>query len=186
MAIANWNILSSRYSFKDKWLTVRTDICQTDCGRIIEDYHVLEYPDWVNIVPITSTGNILLVREYRHGAKKEMVGLPAGTMEKSDISPLLAAQRELEEETGYIAKEFIHLGSFYANPANQQNRVHSFLALDVLSTKPTHFDPNEQIETLEKNLTEFLTLLKSGKLDIQGLHLAALYLAEIHLSQSKI
>ena len=182
MAIKCWQKLSSRYAYKDKWLKVRVDTCKMSNGQIIDDYHIVEYPEWVIVVPITSNGKILLIREYRHGAQQEMLGLPAGTVEPGDNSTIIATQRELEEETGYTAREYIHLGSFYANPANQQNRVHSYLALDVVPSKPVNFDSNEQIEVAEMKLSDFLMAARDGSLEMQGLNLAALFLAEKYLT----
>ncbi|MGZ3639783.1 MAG: NUDIX domain-containing protein, partial [Ktedonobacterales bacterium] len=59
-------------------------------GTAVESYHVLEYPTWVNVVALTNDGQLVLVREYRHGAGRVVVGLPAGSVESGDADPMVA------------------------------------------------------------------------------------------------
>ena len=98
----NWKLLASEYMIRrPPWLTVRHDRLELPNGNVIPDYYVLEYPPWVNIIPITEDGKIVMVTQYRHGIGRILTEIPAGVMEKEDVSPLAAAQRELMEETGY-------------------------------------------------------------------------------------
>ena len=63
----NWKLLSSEYLFKRPWLTARKDKVQLPDGRIMDEYYVLEYPTWINVIAITTEGQMVLVRQYRHG-----------------------------------------------------------------------------------------------------------------------
>ena len=103
-----WKILSSEYLIERPWLTARRDRVELPDGRIIEEYYVLEYPDWVNIVAIDKEGKMLLVRQYRHGLQRTGYELVAGVLEK-DENPMEAAKRELLEETGYAGGEWHEL-----------------------------------------------------------------------------
>ena len=123
-----WKTLSSVTTFMDRGLTVRTDRCQRSDGTIIEPYHVLEYPTWVNAIALTEDDRVVLVREYRHGLGTIALGLPSGTMEPDEDDPEIAMRRELREETGYAGGAWIALGTTSPNPANHSNLVWSFLA----------------------------------------------------------
>lgn len=62
-----WQILNSKYLLKTKWLTVRQDYLKMPTGVEMEDYYVLEYPDWINVIAITEDGRFVIERQYRHG-----------------------------------------------------------------------------------------------------------------------
>src|SRR5436190_6322813 len=68
------------------------------------DFFVVECGDWCNIVPLTDAGEVVMVRQHRHGTGEETLELPGGMVDPSDSSPLEAARRELLEETGYAAE----------------------------------------------------------------------------------
>ena len=95
-----WKVLSSEYLIRKPWLTARCDRLELPDGRIMPEYYVLEYPDWVNVIAITKDGKFVMERQYRHALRVEEFELPCGVMEKGE-SPLEAAKRELLEGTGY-------------------------------------------------------------------------------------
>lgn len=96
-----WEVISSEYLHKNLWLTVRKDHVVLPNGNHIPSYYILEYPNWVNTIAITRDGQFVFIRQYRHGLQKTSYELCAGVCEKEDASPLVSAQRELLEETGY-------------------------------------------------------------------------------------
>lgn len=98
--IKEWKVLESEYLVRRPWLTARRDRLELPDGRIIPEYYVLEYPDWVNVIAITKDGQFVMERQYRHAARKISLELPCGVMEEGE-TPLEAAQRELLEETGF-------------------------------------------------------------------------------------
>ena len=73
-----WKILDSSATYEDQWLKLRSDRCITKAGKIIEPFHILEYPTWVNVVALTKNEKIILVRQYRHGVVKILTELPCG------------------------------------------------------------------------------------------------------------
>lgn len=178
MSIKPWKILSSKQVLKDRFMGLRTDRCERADGHIIEDYHVTELAEWVTVIPVTDAGNVVLVREYRHAAQVVMVGLPGGASDPGETDWAAVGARELREETGYVAREMIHVGSCHPNPATQDNTLHYYLALGCTPGASQDLDPNEEIEVLEMPYAEFLDY---GALEVQhALHAAALFYAERH------
>lgn len=88
-----------------------------------------------------------------------------------------AARRELQEETGFAADQFIRVLESYPNPANQNNRVISFIALDAELTRAPSLDPTESIEVVVDDFEAVLSRLCSGELQMQAMHVAALWSA---------
>jgi ADP-ribose pyrophosphatase len=87
----DWDVLESKYIVKDEWPTLRADRCQMPNGRLVEPYYVFESPEWVNIVAVTDNDEVVLVRQYRQGARETVVELPCGIVTDNDTSPIQAA-----------------------------------------------------------------------------------------------
>jgi 8-oxo-dGTP pyrophosphatase MutT (NUDIX family) len=170
-----WRVRHSRITYEDPWLKVRSDSCVTRTGRVIEPFHVLEYATWVCVVALTAEGEIVLVREYRHGAGRIITGLPGGVVDVSEPHPASAALRELTEETGYAAGSLGALGEHYANPANQTNLTCSFLALDCRLVGQPSLDPNEEIEVVREDFPRFLRRFWAGEVVPQASHANAIH-----------
>ena len=90
----------------------------------------IDSPEWVNIVPVTSEGELVMIRQYRHGAGEITLETPGGLVDAGE-TPAQAAARELLEETGYRAREVVALGRVNPNPALFRNHMHAFAAWDV-------------------------------------------------------
>ena len=82
----------------------------------------LYHPDSVAILPLEDNGDVVMVRQYRSAAGRELLELPAGVIE-GDEPPVDAARRELREETGLDARELVELGSFFASPGSMTERT---------------------------------------------------------------
>ncbi|MBQ8521679.1 MAG: NUDIX hydrolase [Bacteroides sp.] len=140
-----WKTLSSEYLIKRPWLTARRDKVQLPDGRILDEYYVLEYPTWINVIAVTKDDKMVLVRQYRHALGRTSFEIVAGVVEK-DEAPLKAAQRELLEETGYTGGEWKELMCISANPSTMTNLTHCFLAEGVEKTTAQHLDACEDLE----------------------------------------
>ena len=170
----HWKIQQSQHLINDKWITVRADSCVTEDGVCIEPYYVLEYADWAHIVALNPHDEVLITRQYRHGAQRLCTEIPCGVIEAGE-APLEAAHRELQEETGCTVTDMKQVGQFYANPSNQTNRVHCFLAHGTVVTGDTHFDESENIQCEFIPVNDVLDMMTQGKIS-QGLHIASLHL----------
>lgn len=175
-----WKILSSTQTFKDPWLSVRSDHVRLEDGREISGYHILEYPDWVSVIGLTNQGHVVLIREYRHGAEAITIGLPSGASEPGE-DMLEVAQREFNEETGYTAREWVKIGAGYSNWAINTNKVHYYLAFGAEKTGEQSLDPNEDIEAFEWPWERYF--LQADVEPQHCLHTAALYYAERYFSK---
>jgi 8-oxo-dGTP pyrophosphatase MutT (NUDIX family) len=127
-------------------------------------YVTLDSPDWVNVIAITFEGDVVLVRQYRHGQQEVTLEIPSGIIEEGE-SELAAAQRELLEETGYSAGRWQYLGCVHPNPAYQANRCHSFLAAECRRTAEPNLDPGEDIEVLTVPLWQAGRMVREGAID---------------------
>ena len=139
-----WEILQSEYLIKRPWLTARRDRVRLPNGVINDEYYVLEYPDWVNVIAITKEGDFLMERQYRHGLQWTGYELCAGVCENNE-TPLQAAQRELLEETGYGHGRWLPLMNISGNTSTTNNLTHCFLALDVEPVDKQHLDQSEDL-----------------------------------------
>ena len=177
-----WTVRKSSYLLKDRWLTVRADSCEMPSGQMIEPFYVFEYPAWVNVVALTADDDVILVRQYRHGLQETILGLPSGTVEPADASPLEAAKRELREETGYASDRFRESGRLSANPATHTNLTYCYVATDVQPLTVPRRDDTEPIEVVVMPLQAVFEQAVSGKLP-QSLHVGSLFLALVALDR---
>ena len=176
VASMRWHLVTSRNIVRDRWLTVRADHCRLPDGREIDPYYVLEYPDWVNIVALTTAEEIVLVRQYRHGLGDTGIELPAGIVEPNDATPESAVRRELLEETGYGFEVARLTGVLSANPATHSNRTHCFLATGCEKRSVPELDATESLETLLVPVGELAALTRTGAM-VQSLHVASIFFA---------
>lgn len=125
------------------------------------DFDIVTCANWVNVIALTKSGKLLMVRQYRAGTDEVTLELPAGALERGE-DPLLAAQRELREETGHTSHEWVHVGDLSVNPAFMTNSCHVYLARECEETHPLELDELEEIEVLKRPLYEAFELFKNG------------------------
>lgn len=171
--IKEWKVLESEYLVRRPWLTARRDRLELPDGRIIPEYYVLEYPDWVNVIAITKEGQFVMERQYRHAARKISLELPCGVMEEGE-TPLEAAQRELLEETGFGGGQWKKLMELSPNPSAMSNTTHCFLAIGVEKIAEQHLDETEELSVLFMTKEEVKRMLNENQI-CQALMVAPLY-----------
>lgn len=173
---AAWQVISSQTLLRDRWIDLRADRCVTASGTVIEPYYVLGYPDWVHVVALTDADELVLVRQYRHGAGAMVLELPGGAADAADADMAEAARRELLEETGYSATEMQHVTTLFPNPATHSNRLHIMLATGLRREAAQSLDPGEDGLTVElMPLGEVLAGLQDGLVS-QAMHVGGLLL----------
>ena len=174
-----WQIVSSRFVVKDRWLRLRADTCRTHDGRDIDPYYVLEKRDFVHTIPVLADGRIVLVRQYRHGAQEFCLEFPGGILDDGE-TPIEGARRELREECGAVGGSWSLAAKFFPNPARQTNHFHCFLAEGVTLSAETSFDDNEDLEINIMSVAEIDAELAGGSFN-QATHIAAFLMARPRL-----
>lgn len=168
MSIKPWKVLES--SYLRKWF--RVDKCELPNGKYL-DAMILEVGTWANILAITKNQEVVLIKQYRHGVQEVLWEIPGGVVEEGE-DPLEGVKRELLEETGYTASEFISVGKLYPNPAFQTNTMYCFLALNAERVTEQSLDDGEDIEVHLVPMSELLPMVNRGEFP-HALQVAALF-----------
>ena len=144
---------------------------------------IVEAPDWVNVIALTPEDQCVLVRQYRFGTERVALEIPGGMIDP-DESPLLAAERELREETGYDAQRWTSLGRVAPNPGFQRNYLYTYLAEGCACAGPHALDAGEDIEVTLQPVSEIPKLIESGEIDHALVIVAFLKLDYLRLRQA--
>ncbi len=153
--------LSSQRIYEGKVVSLRVDSVRLADGRETKR-EVIEHSAAVAIVPIDPEGNVLLVRQYRRPAGAEMLELPAGAVDDGE-EPEAAAQRELQEETGFRAIRIRRLTGFWVAPGYTTEYIHVFLAEGLVESRLDP-DDDEAIEVEAHSLAASLAMIDVGQI----------------------
>ena len=124
---------------------------------------VVHHNGGVGVVPVDAEGNVTLVRQYRIAIDQITLEIPAGKLDTADEDPLLAAHRELEEETGLRAGRMIPLTATIPTPGYCNERLSLYLATG-LSQHQAHLDPDEFLRVVKMPLAEAIRRVMRGEL----------------------
>jgi ADP-ribose pyrophosphatase len=160
----NWRRRSSTYVVDSPYMRLRADEVELPDGTIVHDYYIRESAGFVVVMALTADRRIVLVRQYRYGSDAIHLELPAGSMSDGE-NPLACAQRELAEETGYEAAEWIAAGSYYAEPVRSDSKAFLFFARNAAKTRPQQLDPTEVLEVELASIDDFRAMLADGRID---------------------
>jgi len=143
------------------WVGLRIDRLRFDSGSE-STAEVVERPGGVTLLAFDAEDRLLLVRQYRHPAGRDLVELPAGTLDPGE-SPKVCAERELQEETGYRPGRLERLGGFFLAPGYCSEYQHIFLATELTESK---LEGDEEAIYLEPtSLDEALRLVETGGIE---------------------
>jgi len=151
--------LNSKDIYQGRIVNLRLDTIQLADGRLATR-EIIDHSEAVAIVALDKNQDILLVRQYRKAVEEFLTEIPAGLMNAQE-TPLLAAQRELLEETGFKARQWRYILSFFTAPGFCNEKIHLFLATDLSAGKPQP-DEDEFIELLKIPLPEAYRMVMEG------------------------
>ena len=140
---------------------------------------VVRHPGAVTVVALRDDGVLILVRNRRIAVAQWLLEFCAGKLERGE-APILAAARELEEETGYSAGKIESLGAFYTSPGFTDELMHVFLAT-ALRAVPQRLEPGEELEVVEITQPELAHMIARGEI-LDGKTLGAYLLWTHHAS----
>lgn len=124
--------------------------------------NLIEHPGAAAILPILDDGKILLVKQYRKAIESETLEIPAGKLDKGE-APEVCAKRELEEETGYKAKNIEYLGKIATAPGFCNEIIHLYKATG-LTKGEKHTDEDEFTENILVTMDELKKMIKEGEI----------------------
>lgn len=161
--VADWKLKSTKPLHDYRIFKSRSDTRESPRTGKDHEFFVLESPDWVNIVAVTGDNNIVFIEQFRHGISRSTLEIPGGMIDEGE-EPAVCAERELLEETGYTADEFVEIGKVHPNPAFFNNVCYTFLARGAKKIKEPEFEGSEDIETLLYPASDAEKLIKTGEI----------------------
>lgn len=126
-----------------------------------QDFFVLNPPDWVNVIAVTTDHRLVLVRQFRYGINEFSLEIPGGVIDAGE-DPVTAGVRELREESGFVGRSARLLGSVHPNPAMQSNRCHLVLVEGAERSAALEWDPDEEMEVVILPVDQVYALARSG------------------------
>lgn len=171
--------LSSTPAYRGKLVNLHIDtVLLPDGTQAMRE--IVRHPGAVAMVPVLPSGDVVLVRQFRHAARQILLEIPAGTLEP-DEDPLVAARRELQEEIGYRPGTLTPLGGEYTAPGYTSEYIHLYLATDLVESRLSQ-DDDEFLEVVTLPFDDVLRDVLSGSIT-DGKTQLGLLLAAHHLGR---
>ncbi len=158
--IKEWELIESKVDRDYHVFRIQSELAVSPRTKKIGQFYTIDTRDWVNVIPVTHDGRVVMIKQYRHGSKKVTLEIPGGLVDEEDARE--AAQRELLEETGYVGDRVELLGSVNPNPAIFNNLCHTYLIENAKEVADKALDPNEDIEVILMPADEIPDILASG------------------------
>lgn len=166
----SWSCIDEKTFLDFPYLQLVERLCKNNRSKPDEEpsrFYAIKSRDWCNIIPVTTEGKIVMIRQFRAGTLSTSYEFPGGVVESGDSDIQATAIREMIEETGYEPTPSAKcrlLGTSHPNPALQDNKVHALIVHGVKKTRAQALDPNEDIEVFELTPEELLKWVMNGKI----------------------
>ena len=154
--------ISSEKVFEGRVIDVRVDVVELPDGKTAYR-DIVDHPGGVGVLALTEENRILMVKQFRKPIEKAIYEIPAGKLDKGE-EPLLCGMRELEEETGYKAKEFTYLGYMYPTPGFANETTHMFLARGLYKGE-IHPDEDEFLDVEEFEIDDLKRMIMNNEIN---------------------
>lgn len=153
--------VSSTYYYKGKIINMKVDEVRMPDGSLALREEV-EHPGGCSIVALTPENEVFFVRQFRYAYDEEILEIPAGKLEPGE-DPYEAMKRELREETGCLAQNFVYLGTAYPTPG-YTNELLRIWACRVSATTDQDLDPDEFLEVVRLPLDRALEMVMNNEI----------------------
>ncbi len=172
----NFQVISSETKHLGIVFDLKIDKIQYNSGNLgIRE--VILHNGGAVVLPITNDGKIMLIKQYRYPLNKVIWELPAGKLEKTE-NPDFAANRELEEETGFKTKNLVKLGEIATTPGFCSEILHLYLAENLQNGKLAREEGELGIEIFNFTITEIENMIKNGEI-IDAKTIATIYFYQL-------
>lgn len=163
--LQKWTIIKEEDISPSKWMPVLRHTVKLPDNSIVDDYYFSPLGNVAMVMAITTTGKVVLVRQYKHGLGQVLIELPGG-MQHDNATMEACAIAELEEETGIKAvnEQLIPLGKIAGNPTKTNQVTYGYIVKDALFNAVQRFDATEDIELLTVPPKELLQMISSGEI----------------------
>jgi len=183
MQVKPWRTFNRRILLeRPPWFTVGTHDVELPDGEILREYNWIAMRSFTIVVPLLDGDRTILARSYKLGVNEISLSLPAGYLEDGE-EPLAGAKRELREETGHEAPEWLSLGRYVVDGNYGSGAMYAFIAKGAHKVCEPNSGDHEEQELLVMPFTEALAKLRAGEVAQQSTA-AALGLAAIMLGAS--
>lgn len=153
--------IKSETIFEGKIIKVKVDTVKLPDGKTATR-ELVEHPGGVAVIAIDEHEEVYMVRQYRKPFDKICFEVPAGKLD-NDEEPIVCGKRELEEETGMKAKNFVYLGAFMLSPGFCRELIHIYLATNLYEGK-VNPDEGEFLEIEKHKLTKLIDMVMSNEI----------------------
>jgi ADP-ribose pyrophosphatase len=173
----NFELLRSERLYSGKIVNLVVDHVKYDSGNE-SIREIIEHPGGGVVLAVFENNDILLVKQYRYPIGGEVIELPAGKLDSKE-DPQQCAERELREETGYLAKQWTKLTTIMTTPGFCNERLHIYMAQGLsLSPQGQSLEEGEQtIKLLRLPLVEAVAMVERGEI-VDGKSIAGIFLGE--------
>jgi ADP-ribose pyrophosphatase len=163
--IKPWPIIDTKKGPDMGLFSVRVNHCRSPRTGEEHDFYVIDFPNWVQVLPITPENQVVMISQYRHGCGRTFLELPGGLIDDDDLSPQDTAARELLEETGYRAEDLLLLAETYPQPAVLSHSGFTYVAPGVQRVAEPMLDAAEDIEMSLIDVHRIPDMIRRGEIN---------------------